>query len=260
MKQGPQGKGLGATPGGGGVRLTSPAHFTKIMGFSADSLYILNQAVGATLPDLAGAETLTKGAGGVVQRTVGGAFGHEFTEFTATSGYTKVNANHPNLDSVIVGAVFNVAMSGGAANPGIIGYGSLPSGYPSFMLYRAGSTVNYCSLYVGDSVSAVLLSDVTVNIVNPRGPVLVLGQIDRATSKARFLVSRPYKLLTTKEASVAAIGNINGGASSSFGIGGCRWVHGGNGVEYGFFLRGTKCEGSTKLNYIADRLGFVGTV
>lgn len=252
MRQGPEVFGCGPAIGGRGTHIRDVSHFNQIVGITADAFYDCS-TVGLMLNDQVGTQHLTQAGGVAAHLPVGGKLGHHY--HSAGFGYNRPSSNSPGMDSCIIGAVatFPYPIVGQA---GVIGVSSSTAA-PNFSIYRAANNVNYPAFLIRDTVPVGLfLTDTNINVVTPNGPVLLLGQIDRSTNTGRFLVARPNQILTQQSGSTAAIGSISGG-TEAFVIGAGRAMGAGNGVQYGFFMRGAKTQGNI-LPTIAKRLGFGG--
>lgn len=231
---------------------TTSAAFTNATGITPSSLYTCLVASGA-LVDVIGGSNLGVATSPKYRQAVAGSVGVS-TDATSNTGF-QANVNDPGVASYIIGAIGVFGTTFAATLPGIWGRNS-GTGFPACTMYLAGYNLTYPSFLVRDAVSTLLLSDATANVTTPLRPVLYLGQIDRASSTARFIAADSNRVIVNKTGSIAGFGTLSGGSIPLFSTGFGQGSAGGFKLSLGFTATGAQCEGADVLTTLAKRLGF----
>jgi len=230
---------------------TTSAGFLSATGITPTSLYNCREASGAAVDSVSGNNLAAIGSP-KYQQPIGGKIGFKYD--TAGAGHGS-NVNDFASNSVIFGCVATIPSTPSAGLPGIIGR-TFYTTFPEAMIYRASDAVKYATFTIRDSVSTLILSDNSLNLVDVQRPILYIGQIDRTNTTARFLIADTNKILTQRSGSIAGFGTLTGGSSPMFCFGAGTSFVAGPAVCYAFYATGAQCEGSTKLLNVARGLGF----
>lgn len=231
---------------------TTSAAFSASTGITPSSLYTCLIASGA-LVDVVSGNNLSVATSPKYRQAVAGSVGVS-TDATSNTGF-QANVNDPGASSFILGVVGIFGTTFAATLPGIWGRNS-GTGFPACTMYLAGYNLTYPTFLVRDAVSALVLSDNTANVTTPLRPVLYMGQIDRASNTARFIVADSNKILVNQSGSITGFGTLSGGSVPLFSTGFGQGTAGGFKPSLGFTAGGIQCEGATVLTTLAKRLGF----
>lgn len=236
--------------------LTSAA-FLSATGITPTSLYTCLDASG-TLVDVVGGNNLTIVTGTPkFRQDVGGSVGISY-DGASNTGHSGSSVNEPGTNSILFGVIGTWGTVFGGTNPGMVGKVSTTT-VPNCFIYRASDTLNYPSMQVkGNPTGSLLLTDVSVNMVSPVRPILVIGQIDRTNTTARLLAADSNKLLTLQSGSIAGFSTFTGGTAPQWAIaaGTGAVFKGGFKCSYSFYATGAQCEGTNIALNVAKRLGF----
>lgn len=239
-----------------GDRFNTPGtagSFLAATGINPTSIYQCQESSGSAIDSVSGNNLDVIGSP-KFRAAFGGKTGFKYDVAGAGHG-SDVNDFASN--SVLFGCIATNPATPSVGLPGLIGRTCFTT-FPSAMIYRASDSVKYATFTIRDSVSTLVLSDNSINVVDNPRPVLYVGQIDRTNNTARFLVAHTSKVLTQQSGSIAGFGTLTGGFAPMFCFGAGTKMVAGPAVLYGFYATGAQCEGSTKPLSVAKGLGFGG--